>query len=130
MRTCCGRILWIDSLGGLFVGVFVLAICGPLSKWENLPFSVVLALGIANLLYGSYSMYVTIRNPRSMNSVKILAIANMLWLVVCCALVSTWWNEISMIGLAHLLGEGVYVAGLGYTEWRYRRCLAPPSPTR
>ena len=123
MKVTNHKILWLDCLGGIVVGIVVLAICQRLSNWEGLPLTIIVALGLVNLSYGTYSLYVTTRRPRPMNLVKILAVANMAWLVVCIAIASTYWNQITGLGLLHLLGEGAYVAGLGYTEWKMREML-------
>ena len=53
-------------------------------------------------------------------ALKILAIANMAWLAVCVLIVATHWREISTFGIVHKIGEGVYVAGLGFVEWKWR----------
>ncbi len=118
------RILWVDCLGGLVVGVLVILLHHQISEWENLPLWLVVSFGGANLLYGAFSMYTTTRRPRPKILVKILAIANMLWLLVCLATVATFWHQITLLGVLHILIEGVYVAGLGFTEWRWRHRLA------
>ena len=59
------RILWLDCLGGLIVGIVVVAICQPLSNWECLPVSIMMGMGIANLIYGCFSLFVTLRRPRA-----------------------------------------------------------------
>jgi len=38
--------------------------------------------------------------------------------------VVTYWNEISALGICHMLAEGIYVASLGVIEWRWRNALA------
>lgn len=113
-------ILWVDCLGGLAIGALVLALSGPLSRWEGLPLQVIIFLGAMNVTYGVYSLYVTTRSPRGLDLVKVLAVANMSWLVVCLAIAYLWRNEITTFGLAHVVGEGLYVAGLGSREWRLR----------
>lgn len=118
------RILWIDCLGGLIVGCAVIACHQVLSDWENLPIRIVIGMGVANVLYGSYSLYVTTRRSRSIGLIQLLAIANMSWLFVCIGIAASHWPEISAFGLLHVIGEGAYVAGLGYTEWRLQKTLA------
>ena len=58
------RLLWFDSLAGLSVGVAVLALASWLSELYGLPGSVVLFVGCANLVYGSYSGSLAIRERR------------------------------------------------------------------
>lgn len=117
-------ILWIDCLGGLMVGFFVLLFCSLISAWTNLPTSIVISMALANLLYGSYSLYVTTRKSRSILLVKILAVANICWLFVCISIAVYYWQEVSALGLLHVIGEGIYVAALGLVEWRWKHVLS------
>jgi len=118
------KILWIDCLGGLAIGGLVIACCRMLGSLENLPVAVVFGMGLSNLCYGSFSLYVTTRKPRRVHWVKILAIANMLWLLVCLVIVVRFRQKISAWGLIAVIGEGLFVASLGYTEWRWRDHLS------
>ncbi len=118
------KILWIDCVGGIVVGCAVLAICGPLSEWENLPVSIVAGMGVANLVYGFYSLFVTLQKRRRRIFVKGLALANMGWLLICVGLTVFFWGTIAWLGVLHLVGEGVYVAGLGWVEWKWQRVLS------
>lgn len=124
MTSNYDRILWLDCLGALAAGVLMLLASGILSRLENLPLSVVIGIAAANIAYGAFSLYVTTRVPRSLFLVNTLAVANMVWLIVCVAVIWLNWNTIFMVGIIHLLGEGVYVASLGSIEWRLRRRLA------
>ena len=117
------RILLLDCTGGICVGIAVLGMCQLLSELEGLPLSVVILMGVANLVYGGYSLLVATRQNRTINMIGLLAFANMAWLLVCLAIAAAYRTEITVLGLLHVLGEGVYVAGLGYTEWRMRRTL-------
>ena len=67
------------------------------------------------------------RNPRPMILVQVLAIANMFWLACCLVIVIIYGSQISILGWLHVIGEGVYVALLGYLEWRWRNRLSAPS---
>lgn len=124
MATTKDKILWTDCLGGLTVGVIVLLFHRFLSHWENLPISIVLTMGCVNLLYGSFSLYVTTRYPRPRYLISILAAANMCWLLVCIGIVVSYRNEIALLGFLLVLGEGMYVSALGYIEWRMRYALS------
>lgn len=120
-------ILWLDCLGGLIVGTIVLFIRQPLSTWEGLPVETVVAMGIANLFYGCYSLFVTCRTPRPILPVKVLAFANVAWLFICLAVIGMNWSQFTPIGLTLVTGEGLYVATLGYMEWRWRHELGDPA---
>ena len=114
------NILWLDCVGGLVVGIIVLVFCKVLSNWEGLPLSVVAFMAIMNLVYGAFSLFITLRKHRPIILVRILAIANMAWLLVCIAIVATWFNQLTLLGWIHVLGEGLYVATLGWVEWKWR----------
>jgi len=120
MSNSKDKILWIDCLGGLIVGCVVLSIYKLLGDWEGLPTAVVLFMGVVNLAYGSYSLFVTTRNPRPLPMVKLLAIANMFWLLVCLVMAALYWQQITVLGILHVVGEGIYVAALGLIQWRWR----------
>jgi hypothetical protein len=117
------RILWLDCVGGLIVGTLVLLFCGWISELECLPIQYVVGMGVANLAYGSYSIWVTLSRPRSQRQVEILAAANTAWLFVCLAIAVLHLGSMSLLGYVHVIGEGVYVAALGITEWLMRKKL-------
>lgn len=117
------RLLWIDSLGGLLVGVVVLGLAPWLADLYGLPLRLVRLLGAANLLYGSYSLALATRRRRPLRRIVLLAVANMGWGVVCVALFARHLGDATPLGLAVLALEAVYVGGLGATEWRFRERL-------
>ena len=53
-----------------------------------------------------------------------LAIANIIWLPVCLVIAGAYLSQITIFGGLHVIGEGIYVAGLGVFEWINRRTLA------
>ena len=120
------KILWIDCLGGLFAGIAMLSLAGWISKLESLPIEFVVGMGCANLAYGTYSVWVTLSRPRSQRKIEILAASNVAWLFVCLAIVVKHRGGLSPLGNLHVVGEGVYVAGLGIVEWRLRKRLVRP----
>lgn len=117
------RLLWIDSIGGLIAGVIVLAISSWLSKLYGLDQEVLLATGVANLAYGSYSLSLARRAVRPIALIRLLAAANLTWLVVCTVLIVVHYDSATFLGIGHLLLEGLYVGGLGCLEWRWREDL-------
>jgi predicted permease len=116
-------ILWIDCLGGLIAGVLVLALAGWLAPLEGVPRGVLLFTGAMNLVYGSYSLSLVLRRWRSRAAVYALVAANAAWLPVCLVLTALCWGTITVFGILHLVGEGVYVGGLALAEWRQRERL-------
>ncbi len=123
------RILWVDALGALGVGVLVLLLGEWLTAWYRMPTAVVTGLGLANLGYGSVSFALALtprwRRPAA---VWLLIIANWGWLAACLLLLARHGATASALGMAHLLVEGVYVAALGTVEWRVRRALISSGP--
>lgn len=116
-------LLWVDCIGGLLAGSLVLPLSHMVASWDGLPQGVIIFTGAANLIYGCFSLNLALREKRSMTMISILAWANMFWLLVCCLLTATWWSQISLFGIVHLIGEGIYVAGLGAVEWHNRESL-------
>ena len=127
-QTWKQKILWVDGIGGLAVGLLVLALCPLLSSWYQLPLSVVLFVGIANLTYGCFSTTLASRMRRPLHLISTLAIANISWGFVCAGLIYRYSNDASWLAIAHIGGEGFYVAGLGAIEWRIREQLIDRAP--
>ena len=123
MREEVPKLLWIDCLGGLIAGAIVLALAGWLAPLEGLPREVLVFTGAMNLLYGSYSLSLVLRQRRSRAAVYALIAANAVWLPVCLILAAVFWETATVFGLLHLMGEGVYVGGLAAVEWRQRERL-------
>jgi hypothetical protein len=117
------RLLWIDGLAGLFVGVAVLILSNWLSRLYGLPQGLLLFTAAANLIYGIYSTTLANRRTRPLVLIKLLVIANLAWSVVCLILASTHYDSATFLGLAHLLLEGAFVAFLASVEWRLRKQL-------
>ncbi len=117
------RILWIDGIGGAVVGLVVLALHGWLASLYQLPIEFILFMGLINLLYGCYSLPLAFRKKRPLHLIIILIIGNLAWAALCF-----WWaysfrETASIFGMIHLIGEGIYVGGLGLVEWRWRKYL-------
>ena len=117
------RLLWVDCTAGALVGVAVLALNEWLSHLFALPREVLFFTGAANLLYASFSFSLAVRAVRPMSLIKLLVFANLSWTIVCFGLAVLFWEQASVFGLAHLMGEGVFVGGLAGLEWSQRNRL-------
>lgn len=117
------RLLRIDGVAGLTVGVFVLLAIDWLPGPLGLPRALLLFTGVANLLYGVFSTWLTSRDPRPMPLIVGLVAANTVWAVVCVLLAAWCWNSATWLGLTHLWLEGAFVGGLACAEWRNRMLL-------
>ncbi len=116
-------LLWIDCVGALVVGGLVLTGYRFLSDWYHVDWRLILFMGLANILYGCYSLSLAIRRHRPLPLIVLLAIANMGWAAICLALLWTQWHVISLLGVVHLFGEAIYVASLGLMELIFRQRL-------
>ncbi|MDX2183720.1 MAG: isoprenylcysteine carboxylmethyltransferase family protein [Gemmatimonadaceae bacterium] len=118
IRALAPRILWIDSLGALAVGLPMLLLPHTLTGWYQLPFPIVVAVAFANVAYGTASFTLALTPRwRVPSLLRALAAANMVWGVVCGALFVRYGAPASLFGAGHLVLEGVYVASLGVLEW-------------
>ena len=117
------RLLWIDGLGGAVVGVAMFALLGLLSDWYRLPRSLLIGMGVANLTYASYSLTLARRSQRPPALIRLLVVANLIWGVACLRWAFVFVDTASLLGMMHLVAEGLYVGGLGCLEWRWREQL-------
>ncbi|HYH78407.1 MAG TPA: hypothetical protein VEX86_01375 [Longimicrobium sp.] len=114
------KLLWVDCIAGALVGVAVLMLSGWLSNLYALPRSLLLFTAGANVLYASYSFSLAVRARRSMASINLLVFANLAWLPVCLGIVVLFRESATLFGIAHMMAEGMFVAGLALLEWRQR----------
>lgn len=119
-------ILGIDSAGGLLAGIIVSLTAGWLATVYRIDLELVQLMGLANLLYGSYSgvlcWLLRQRGSLPQAAVIVLILANSVWAGVCFS--SVWWTAASPFGDFHLLFEGAYVLVLAFLEARF--VLKPP----
>ncbi len=117
------HLLRIDSLAGLFAGTAMLGLSGWLSALYALPRPVLIAMGIANMAYGTCSGFLSRRQRRPYAMIVALVVANGAWAVSC--LVAGWHyrDTASVFGLAGLIGEAMIVGGMAALEWRLRARL-------
>jgi hypothetical protein len=95
-----------------------------LSRLYGLPRAVLLFMGAANLLYASCSFSLARRAERPMSLIKLLVYANATWVLVCFGLAVRFREQATGFGLAHLIGEALFVGGLAALEWNQRHQLA------
>lgn len=117
------NLLWIDSGAALLAGVVVLALSGWLSELYALPRTLLIVMGAANLAYGTYSGALARRARRPRGLLVLLVAANATWAGLCVLAALALADTASAFGLAHLIGEGLFVGGLAGLEWRERERL-------
>ena len=77
-------------------------------------------IGAVNLLYAGYAGSLAIRRRRPRALLYVLIIGNTLWMGVCLALALRFAEQASLLALAHLIGEALFVGVLAACEWRWR----------
>ena len=102
--------------------VFVLS--SWLSRLYGLPREVLLGIAAANLLYAAYSFSLARRRERPMSRIKLLVYANAAWVPVRFGVAVRFWEQATVFGLAHLIGEALFVGGLAALEWDQRHELS------
>ena len=118
------HLLWIDCSAGALVGITVLLFHGWLSDLFQLPVRLVFVMGVANLVYASYSFSLALRQKRPLMLIKLLVLANFTWAALCFIWFATFFTTASVFGLAQLGLEGLFVGGLALQEWRQRDALS------
>jgi hypothetical protein len=101
----------------------MLALSGPLSALYAIPRPFLLGMAAANLAYGTFSGTLARRARRPRPLLVLLVTANATWAALCGAAAVWLAGRASVYGLAHLVGEGVFVGGLAALEWRRREQL-------
>ncbi len=117
------NLLWVDGSAGAVVGCLMLLASGWLSELYHLPRDLLIFMGLANLVYGSYSLSLAFRSRRPMALILLLVAANLIWALACLRWAVLYGDVASPFGLVQLLGEALFVGGLGYLEWRWRKLL-------
>jgi len=117
--------LWIDSGAACVVGATFLLFREPLAALLGFPSALVLLIGVANLTYASYSGSLALLAARGSTlprrAVDLLIGANLTWVAVCLALLVLTWREASVLGLAQVALEALFVGALALRERRLVR---------
>lgn len=118
------RILWIDGLAAISAGLVVLVFRRLLADLYALPVDLITVIGLVNVGYSAFSLTLAAQRRRRVFHIICLSVANSLWACVCALLAIRFVNDATVLGLAHLLFEGAFVAALATVEWRKRHALA------
>ncbi|MBC7842442.1 MAG: hypothetical protein H7099_09015 [Gemmatimonadaceae bacterium] len=101
----------------------MLAFSGWLSRLYALPVDLLVVMGVANVVYGTFSFALARRRVRPRALIVCLVMANALWAGSCALAAIMVAATASTFGLTHLLAESVLVGGLAGLEWRNREFL-------
>ena len=118
------KLLWIDCGAALLAGLAVLSLSAWLGRIYALPRGLLVAMGVANLAYSAFSFSLARRARRPRSLIVVLVVANASWAALCGIAAVRLAGVASAFGLAHLIGEGLFVGGLAALEWRERTELA------
>jgi hypothetical protein len=116
-------LLWIDCSAGLLNGAITLVFARWLSQLYAVPVALLLIMGVANVVYGTYSFSLARRAVRPRALIVLLISANALWAGLCLVAAFIVASTASKLGVAQLLVEGTLVGGLAALEWRNRERL-------
>lgn len=112
------HLLRIDSAAGLSVGGAMIVLDEWLSKLYAISLGIVHFVALANVAYGLFSLSLVMRRRRTSGLIKLLAIANGGWAIVCLGLIVHLWPMATFFGIAHVALEGVFVGHLATLEWK------------
>ncbi len=121
------HLLWIDCAAGALAGVAMLLLVDWLTSLYGMPTDLLVFIGIANVLYASYSLSLAIRRTRTPLLLNALIVANSVWALLCVGLAVRWAGTATLFGMAHLLAEALFVGRLASLEWKWRGLLLGPS---
>lgn len=109
----------VDCIAGATVDVLVLSFRGWLAELYALPADLLQVMGLANLVYAcvSFTLARLSRGDR-IPLLRAVALANITWAVACAVLTVVNFGQASAFGITSLLGEALFVGGLGICEWR------------
>ncbi|WP_269533810.1 hypothetical protein [Chitinimonas sp. BJYL2] len=125
-RYAANSWLWIDCLAAFVAGTASLLLIQLQTALYALPRDLLLGIAGANLLYACYSFTLAALLRRRMGLIVMLVMANLVWVCICLLLAYTYAGSASLWGVAHLLGEAIFVAVLAGLEWRNRHALLSP----
>lgn len=117
------KLLWVDCGAALLAAVVVVPLSGWLSQLYALPQGLLVGFGVVNLGYGTFSLSLARRARRPRSLIILLVLANATWAGVCGLTAALVAGSASAFGLAHLIGEGLFVGALAGLEWSQRERL-------
>ncbi len=121
------HLLWIDCIAGALAGVAMLLLVDWFAALYGMPTDLLVFIGVANVLYASYSFSLAIRRTRTPLLLNALIVANSVWALLCVGLAVRWAGTATLFGMAHLLAEALFVGRLASLEWKWRGLLLAPS---
>jgi CDP-diglyceride synthetase len=110
------RLIWIDACAALTAVVVLVSFKKVFVSLFNLPEYLFTNLAIVAFCYAIYSFNLACQKNYSLLFVKILAIANAVYALVCLYLVLVFYKTATLLGICYLLLDFIIVATLAYLE--------------
>ncbi|KAA1153946.1 hypothetical protein EU510_09160 [Pseudoalteromonas sp. FUC4] len=109
-------ILYFDGIAGLLAGLTLFSFQSWFYEIYSLPLHALQFITAANILYGICALLLAFKRTRSLLAIKVLAIANCFWVIVCIFFIFEYINSASWIGISLLIFESIFVGYLAYFE--------------
>ncbi len=113
----------MDGIAALTVGLAVLGLKSVLSELFNLQEQLLLVQAVITLIYASYSTTLARKKIYSKTAVRILAIANLLYVVLAMVLLTVTFKETTILGKSYFLAEIIFISGLAIEEFKQLKYL-------
>ena len=111
------RLLWIDGIAALTSGCIALVFTSFLSDFLKLPQPLLRTLAFISLGYAVYSLSLAQRKVKPVPLLKLLVVANSVWVVVCLSVMLFYSNTATFYGTIYLVLEALFVGALALFEW-------------
>jgi hypothetical protein len=116
-------LLWVDCCAAFLAGLVVFSLSGRLSELYALPQEFLRGVAAVNVAYGLFSCSLALRVQRPRAMIAALVLANATWGMLCWIAVVIVMGRASLLGVAHLAFEGLFVGWLAHMEWTQREAL-------
>ena len=110
------RLIWLDACAALTAVVVLVSLKKAFVSLFNLPEYVFTNLAIIAFCYTIYAFNLARQKDYSLIFVKLLAIANAVYALICLYLVFVFYETATFLGVCYLLFDFTIVATLAYLE--------------
>jgi len=113
------RLLWVDGLAALMVGIFVFLLRDFLSGLLELPVRLLTLQSGITLCYAFYSLSLARQKQRPAWMIRTLAYGNWAYALFVIVLLVWYYPSCSAFGVVYFLAEILFMGGLGWLEFKY-----------
>lgn len=111
------RVLWLDAVSGIGMGLSHLALAEPLSGWTGIPVAWLQVAAVIVFVAASLAAWLATRSSPPTTGVRLLAGGNFAWVAASLWLAFGAGLTLSALGLAWVLMQAVVVLVLAELEW-------------